>query len=164
MTSHSNHGASPTRADTGPTSIVACGRCKGAGFSPIGDGSEACPECYGRGFFEVDGSEIDDLDILDEVLGQLHDIEAQLADLARRKKALREVLMQQVDAAGGASLERPMATIKVVPGYERVSYDRRGLDRLAASQPEVGRLLAAHRKVSEVGPSVRVAWRGKARP
>lgn len=100
--------------------------------------------------------------VLDQVLADLRDIEDQLADLERRKGALREVLVTQIGLTGGDPVMRPLATVKFAPLSERVTYDRRALDALAASDATLAGILTPHRKVTVVPPSLRVEWRKEA--
>lgn len=106
----------------------------------------------------TDEASVDPMTVIDDVLAELRAIEDQLADLDRRKGALREVLNAQLGLTADAPIVRPLATVRVMPGSERVSYDRRALDGLCASMPDLASILSPHRKVTVTVPSVRIEW------
>ena len=91
------------------------------------------------------------------------EVDERIADLERRKGALREVLATQVGLTGGEPVARPLATVKFAAVSERVTYDRRALDALSASDPTLAGILSPHRKVTVVPPSLRVEWRREVR-
>jgi hypothetical protein len=102
-------------------------------------------------------------EVLDDALAELRAIEDEMADLESRKVALREVLTTQIAVADGQTIIRPLATVKLTPGSERVTYDRRALDALSASDATLAAILSPHRKSAIVPGGLRVEWRKEAR-
>ena len=109
-----------------------------------------------------------DVDPVNRILGttseQLREIERSLADLERRKGALLEVLATQLGLTAEEPVVRPLATVRFTSVSERVTYDRKALDALSASDATLAGILTPHRKVTVVPPSLRVEWVKDGRP
>ena len=95
---------------------------------------------------------------LDWALAELAAVEGQIADLDARKKGLRETVSSFLADCQTSRLDRPLATVRMIEPTETVTYDRRALDSLAASDPEIGRILSPHRKVTVRAGYVKVEW------
>lgn len=95
---------------------------------------------------------------LDWTLAELARVEAEAESIEARKRELRMVVASFMADADATSIMRPLATVKLIPGSVRATYDRRALDTLCRDDADLAFRLSPYRKETTTAPSVRVEW------
>mgnify|MGYP000846140084 CR=1 FL=1 len=72
------------------------------------------------------------------------------------KDAAKKLISDVMAETGQTAYSTKAGKVSVSAPSQRVNYDTKALDALAASADEIARLLAPHRKVSEVAGTLRI--------